>query len=165
MLVTQPKQHRRTVKKPRHLCRDQSSSQNVRHLQTNLPKILCIDDDPDIQTIVEMRLKPLGVQVERAFHGMQGIAEASRSDPQLILLDLAMPNGCGLEVLESIKSKPSLSQIPVIVLTGMRDPMLLKTVRAAGAERILPKPIEFGRLLGEITRLLDLPNGGNEGIQ
>ena len=147
-----------SFKKHRSLHKSHGKMKHRFHLRGPLaamPCVLCVDDDPDIQTIVEMRMRQYRVQVERAFHGMQGIMEAIRNQPELILLDLAMPNGNGIEVLESLRRNSQVAHIPVVVITGMRDQRLLSRVRASGAHAIINKPIDFELLVDTIGNIID----------
>lgn len=82
------------------------------------PKILAVDDDRlNINTLIEL----LGEQYEIvvAINGAMGIAAAERTQPQLILLDITMPDMNGYEVLEILKSRESTQEIPVIFITGL----------------------------------------------
>lgn len=131
-------------------------SSTTSHATTRQPRVLCIDDDPDIQTAIELRLRNYDVEVEHAFYGMQGIAESHRNHPDLILMDLAMPNGDGLYLLDCLKRNQATADIPVIVLTGMRDPQLRGRAMAAGAEAFLRKPIAFNELLSQMREFIEL---------
>ena len=136
---------------------DQHNSQRDEELTAvTAPTILCVDDDPDIQTAIELRMREFDVTIDHAFFGMQGIVEAGRSNPDLILMDLAMPNGDGQYLLECVKRNPETSAIPVLVLTGMRDPRLKRRVLNAGAEAFLEKPVHFDQLLEHIGRYVKL---------
>ncbi|WP_425400092.1 response regulator [Aeoliella sp.] len=130
---------------------------------TRSPRILCVDDDPDIQTAIELRMRKYDVEVEHAFYGMQGIVEAAQCSPDLILMDQAMPHGNGEYLLEAVKSNPATSAIPVIVLTGMRDPNLKHRLMQAGAEAYLNKPVHFDELVHHISRFIDLREREVEG--
>jgi len=121
---------------------------------TVTPRILCVDDDPDLQTTIELRMREYDVEIERAFYGMQGIVEAIETLPDLILMDLAMPNGNGEYLLECVKKNSATADIPVIVLTGMRDPNLKSRVLNAGAAVYLQKPVHFDELLHHISRFV-----------
>lgn len=120
------------------------------------PRILCVDDDPGIQTAIELRMREYDVDIVRAFYGMQGIVEAITTRPNLILMDLAMPNGDGHYLLECIKENSKTADIPVVVLTGMRDPNLKSRMLQAGAEVFLQKPVHFDELLHHFSRFIDL---------
>lgn len=129
------------------------------------PRLLFVDDDPDIQTTLEMRLRPYAVQVDHAFFGAQGLSEAIKREPDLILMDFAMPNGNGEYLLETLKRNPATSAIPVVVFTGMRDPAIRKRVVRLGAEGFLLKPATMAQLLEQIGRFIDIrSNNDEEGV-
>ncbi|WP_436715960.1 response regulator [Roseiconus lacunae] len=121
------------------------------------PRILCIDDDPDVSRSIQLRLGRYGLDVNPAYFGTQGFWEATTNHPDLIIMDLAMPNGNGEFVLSSIRANTCTEQIPVIVLTGMRDPKLRKQILTAGADEFLTKPVEFCDLLEVISRYIKVP--------
>lgn len=128
-----------------------------------LPRILCIDDDPDIQTTIELRMRNYAVEIEHAFYGMQGIVETLKTHPDLILMDLAMPNGDGRYLLQCIRKNSSTAHIPVIVLTGMRDPSLKGRLLHEGANAFLQKPVRFEDLLEVIEEYVRLRPAETEG--
>ncbi|OYP36815.1 response regulator [Rhodopirellula sp. MGV] len=121
------------------------------------PRILCIDDDPDVSRSIQLRLGRYGLEVHPAYFGTQGFWEATTNHPNLIIMDLAMPNGNGEFVLSSIRANACTQHIPVIVLTGMRDPKLRKQILSAGADEFLTKPVEFCDLLEVISRYVKVP--------
>jgi DNA-binding response OmpR family regulator len=121
-----------------------------------LPIVLCIDDDPNIQSAIEMRLRRYEVAVQHAFYGMQGIWESVRGNPALIILDIAMPNGDGRYVLRCLRSHKNTARVPIIVLTGMRDPHLVRDIMLAGADQYLRKPISGDELIQQIGRFINL---------
>jgi len=123
-----------------------------------VPRILCVDDDPDMQTSLELRMRKFNVVFDHAFYGMQGIVEAAKTHPNLIIMDLAMPNGDGEYLLDCIKNNSVIADIPVIVLTGMRNPLLKNRLLNAGAEVFLQKPVRFDELLHHMSRFVDIKN-------
>lgn len=127
------------------------------------PRILCVDDDPDFHTTIELRMRKYDVEIEPAYHGMQGIFEAAHTSPDLILMDLAMPNGNGEYLLDVIKRNSATCGIPVIVLTGMRDPGLKKCIMAAGADVFLHKSVPFDELVHQMSRFIDLRERETQG--
>ncbi|MCA9258237.1 MAG: response regulator transcription factor, partial [Planctomycetales bacterium] len=96
------------------------------------------------------------VDVMRAYFGMQGFWQAITSKPDVILMDVAMPNGDGRYVLESLRQNRETESIPVIILTGMRDQRLRSALFALGADQYLQKPVHFDALLHELSRFVDL---------
>ena len=121
-----------------------------------IPLILSIDDDPEIPRTIEMRLRDYDVRVKRAFFGMQGFWEVIHEAPDLIVLDMAMPQGNGEFVLECVKNNRHSATIPVIVLSGTRDHGLCTRAFQLGAAQFLQKPVAFAELLHEIRRFVDL---------
>lgn len=125
-------------------------------LGTRTPQVLCVDDDPAIHTALQLRLRDYDVEVSQAFYGMQGVSEAVRSQPDVIVMDLAMPNGDGLYVVECLRNNPATCSIPIVMLSGMRDPSLKRQAFDNGADAFLTKPIAFTDLVEELRNHIDL---------
>lgn len=150
---------------PNLIARKPAQRHNCPHISfPRMPVILCIDDDPEIQTAIRLRMREYRVDIQQAFHGMQGIIAAIRSKPDLIVMDLAMPNGDGHYLLNCIRSNAESAGIPVIVLTGMRDPSLKRQVLAAGAQVYLQKPMRFDELIQSMSRFVDLQRHEDNGV-
>jgi DNA-binding response OmpR family regulator len=116
------------------------------------PTVLCVDDDPNISEAIGRRLLRLGIRVLRAYDGMQGCWLAVTEKPDVIVLDVAMPNGNGVEILECLKRNEQTANIPVVILTGTTDPGLCRRMQKLGAVQYLSKPIPFDELLAAIAR-------------
>jgi two-component system KDP operon response regulator KdpE len=120
------------------------------------PKILIVDDDPDLQWALKTRLRANYYDTVQASDGYSAIAVAQRERPNLIILDLGLPAGNGSVVLERLQESDTLSNIPVIVLTA-RDPQVNKQkTLIAGATAYLQKPADNDELLAIIRA--NLPN-------
>ena len=135
---------------------------NPRCLQGDVPEgiaptVLCVDDDPNISEAIGRRLLRLGIRVLRAYDGMQGCWLAVTEKPDVIVLDVAMPNGNGVEILECLKRNEQTATIPVVVLTGKAEPGLCRRMQKLGAVQYLSKPIPFDELLEAITRQVSMP--------
>lgn len=124
--------------------------------QSPRPKVLCIDDDPAICTAVESHLSQYDVEVHTAYLGKQGIWSAVTESPDVIITDLRMPHGNGQYVIECLKGRADTSQIPVIVLTGQRDPKIKHWTMSLGVDHFLQKPLRMDRLVGLLGRWIDL---------
>jgi DNA-binding response OmpR family regulator len=111
------------------------------------PKILCIDDDPDLCRTLKIRLQNYAVEVFTSSFGSQGYWEALVQQPDMVITDLRMPQGSGDYVVECLKRNPSTRHIPIIVLTGRRDPALQSYLQGLGVARYLVKPVPFDELL------------------
>lgn len=117
-------------------------------------KILIVEDNDMNRDMLSRRLERRGYEVSVAADGRQGIEKAQAVLPDLILLDLSLPEIDGWEVARRLKGEQSTSNIPIIALTahamtGDRDEAI-----AAGCNDYDTKPIEFQRLLGKIEILL-----------
>ena len=118
-------------------------------------RILAIDDDPDISRAIQCRFAAYGVEVLRAFHGLQGISIATTEKPDLVITDLTMPQGQGDDVVQCLKNKPETRHIPIIVLTGEPNGYLRRQLRNLGADDYLTKPVEFEVLRRAVESLVD----------
>lgn len=119
--------------------------------------ILVIDDDPTIHDLLSRSLGKEGYQVQSAANGAEGLDLARRLHPRLITLDVMMPSFDGWAVLSALKSDPTTSDIPVVMLTMMDNRSLGLSL---GATDYLTKPIDFSVLNHTIHRLVvpDSPN-------
>ncbi|MDZ7615518.1 MAG: response regulator [Patescibacteria group bacterium] len=120
--------------------------------------ILCIDDDPEIAYALSMRLAPYGIGVRSATSGSEGIRDSLGRTPDLILLDLKMPDGEGNYVLSRLKSHPLLEDIPVVFLTAESNPAVARQMLSLGAVGFLSKPVSWNDLFTEIGRHIELPD-------
>lgn len=99
-----------------------AASQNSAPIVSKKPVVLCIDDDPDICQCLQIQLEHLGLEVQTAHFGTHGYWDALVRRPDVIITDLRMPQGSGDYVIELLKRNPKTRNIPIIVLTGRRDP-------------------------------------------
>jgi DNA-binding response OmpR family regulator len=121
------------------------------------PKIVCIDDDPEISKLVKLRLEPLGIDVVRAFSGMQGYWTCLDTKPRVIITDLSMPDGEGNYLVHRLKFNPATESIPILVLTGRDNPAVRRQMLSLGADGFLTKPLVMSELLTQLRRHMDLP--------
>jgi DNA-binding response OmpR family regulator len=118
------------------------------------PKILIVDDDPDLRRGLNLRLRSNHYDTAYATDGFSAIAMAQKERPDLIILDLGLPAGDGFVVLERLQQNANLSAIPVIVLTA-RDPQSTRELTLkAGATAFFQKPVDNGELMGAIRSTL-----------
>lgn len=105
---------------------------------------------------LKLKLEHRGIQVIRAFEGRQGVQTAMTGPADAIILDFNLPNGQGDYVLRRLKMNPRTKDIPVIMLTGVKDQALEQQMLGMGATRFLTKPLVFEDLLQELQRRLPL---------
>ncbi len=126
------------------------------------PKILLVEDDSDNIFFVTRLLTRNGFEVVSAGNKESGIATALSEKPDLILMDISMPNRegessnqvAGLEATAEIKSHEETSQVPIIALTARAMVQEKERIKEAGCDAIQSKPIEFEELLAAIRGFL-----------
>src|SRR5437763_16568337 len=116
-------------------------------------KILYVEDDDDNVYMLKNRLSRAGFIVVVATDGAQGIAMAASEQPDLILMDLTLPDIRGEEATQRIKADPATKQIPVIALTANAMAGDREKALAAGCDDFDTKPVEMSRLLKKIEAL------------
>lgn len=119
-------------------------------------RILFVDDEPDIVRLVEFRLNKEGFAVIHAKDGNEALGLLAHEKPDLILLDLLLPDIDGLEVCRMIKLEPDLKDIPVIFFTASaaEPDKLEEKVRHLGAQGLIIKPFTSEELLNKIRRFI-----------
>jgi DNA-binding response OmpR family regulator len=118
------------------------------------PKIMIVDDDPDLRQALRLRLRANQYDTVNAADGYSAIAMAYKEQPDLIILDLGLPAGDGFVVLDRLQKDDKLSTIPVIVLTA-RDPQSSEQRSlSAGAAAFFQKPADNAELLEVIRATL-----------
>jgi DNA-binding response OmpR family regulator len=125
-------------------------------------RILIIEDDYDLSALMIRHLQSADYDVLNVGDAIQGVQFARREAPDLIVLDLNIPGGGGLKVLENIGRLPETQSIPVIVLTGIHDPETKEKVLASGAIEYLEKPYNPQELLRSIDEHIVEPEAGEE---
>ncbi len=118
-------------------------------------KILIIEDSSTFRTLLTTTLRRKGYEVVGADTGLAGIQAAKDQLPNLISLDLSLPDISGAEVLSSLKADLITRQIPVIVCTACVDGCVRGEVLRGGAAEILTKPVKAADLFAAVDRCLD----------
>ncbi len=118
------------------------------------PLILHVDDEKEIRDVVADTLTPAGFRVVGVERLVDGIQQALAQRPDLILLDLHMPEGDGFEACVALRAVPELAGVPILMLTGMRDPEHVQKAARLGALELLHKPFEPKQLVAAIRKRL-----------
>lgn len=120
-------------------------------------KILLIEDDPFFQKFYSFKLKEYKFEVDIARDGAEGLQFMSASVPNLILLDLIMPNKDGFEVLTEMKKNPALVHVPVLVFSTLSQEQDVQKAVQLGAVGYVNKSFfDFETLLGKIQQILKI---------
>lgn len=119
--------------------------------------ILIVDDNADTRLILSARLKAHHYHTVFAADALQAMSVAQKERPDAILLDLGLPGGNGLMVLDRLKSNTSLRCIPVIIVTA-EDPQVAKAgALNGGAVAFLRKPVDQDKLIATVQQALGTP--------
>src|ERR1700730_8955048 len=118
-------------------------------------KIVIVDDDEDILLIVQTILASAGYSAMTARNGREGVDTAIELRPDLILLDVMMPELSGWEVCTTLKNAPETRQIPIAMLTVKSEIRDLITGMQVGADDYITKPFTRRKLLSTVRKLLD----------
>jgi DNA-binding response OmpR family regulator len=121
------------------------------------PKILIVDDDPDLRRAMKIRLRASHYDAVQASDGHSAIAMAQKEQPSLIILDLGLPASDGFAVLKRLQDAGTLSRIPVIVLTGRGPQFNKQQAMQAGAAAFFQKPADDRELLEVIRTIVPNP--------
>lgn len=116
--------------------------------------ILVVDDEQDILDLIEYNLKIEGFEVLKAENGQEGIQLVKDHKPDLVLLDIMMPEMDGLEVCERLRRDETVSMIPIIFLTARDDEKTEVEGLNLGADDFITKPISTRKLLSRIKAVL-----------
>jgi len=114
-------------------------------------KVLVVDDDPGIVKVIGIILSTHGHEVIKAHNGNEGLELAGREKPDVILLDIMMPDIDGYEVIKRLKGNPDTAQIPVIFVTAKTTPDAIQQGRSLGAAAYIIKPFNPETLLEKIN--------------
>jgi len=123
-----------------------------------LTRLLMIEDDRRLAGMVSDYLSPHGMQITQAATAAEGLASLKREAFDLLLLDLMLPDGNGLELCGQVRRQ---SPLPIIMLTARGDPMDRVVGLELGADDYLPKPFEPRELLARIRAVLRRPHNAN----
>ncbi len=117
------------------------------------PRILIVDDELDFIELVKFRLSELHCEFLVAHDGVHALSQARQSKPDLILLDILLPDLDGLSVCEILRRQPSTKKIPIIFMSALSSDVTKRTV-AMEAEDFFTKPLDLPRLVRRIEELL-----------
>jgi DNA-binding response OmpR family regulator len=118
------------------------------------PVILIVDDDPDLAMIMRMILTHAGFEAHSCLSGQEALDWLATRTPDLILLDLMMPDINGFTILRKVRASESIKNLPVVILTAKADQKTRQESQSAGADAFLTKPINSKSLIEYVRRAL-----------
>lgn len=119
--------------------------------------VVCIEDDPDIITLIELMLRSTGLEIIGAVGGREGLEKIRSIKPDLVLLDLMMPDLDGWQVYDEMRGDSAIQDIPVVVVTA-RSSIADKQqgFKTFGMDNYITKPIVQQSLLRSVNRAMEL---------
>jgi len=118
-----------------------------------VPRILIVDDEGDFIELVKFRLADLGYEFLVANDGVQALSQARQCKPDLILLDILLPDLDGLSVCEILRRQPATRKIPIIIMSALSGDVTKRTT-SIQAQDFFTKPLDLNRLEKRIAELL-----------
>ncbi|MDA8130102.1 MAG: response regulator [Elusimicrobia bacterium] len=121
-----------------------------------MPTILMMDDDKDFSSLVHANFTGQGYNVVLAHSGREGLAKAAAAKPDIIFLDIMMPDMNGIEVLRELQAADETSDIPVIIMSGkyVDRGMTELFAQERNFKDFMPKPVSFANLQRRVKELL-----------
>lgn len=116
-------------------------------IQREPDRILIVDDDGEQVEVLTVALRRQGFETISAATVTEGLELARSRRPQLVILDIRLPDGNGLDMCQVLSDDPQTSGIPVIILSGMERPDIIRSCRAAGCRYYVRKPYDPNALL------------------
>jgi two-component system KDP operon response regulator KdpE len=114
-------------------------------------EVLLIDDDPDLSIMLRTLLRGQDFQIQAVFSGQEGIRSSKESPPDVVILDILMPEMDGWEVCERIRE---FSDVPILILSALGSPGSVARALDAGADDYLIKPIHASLLASRLRTLV-----------
>ncbi len=118
------------------------------------PRILVVEDDPDLRTILKLQLVSQDFEVIEACNGAEGFAAVQKLTPDCVILDLMMPVMDGFGFLKRVRSIMAMTNVPIMILTASEDERNKLRGFQYQADAYLNKPYDPEILTTEVTRLL-----------
>jgi CheY-like chemotaxis protein len=122
--------------------------------RTGAPAVMVVEDSDGVRRIIRMQLKTLGYQVIDARNGFDAVELGQKKRPDLILMDIYMPEVDGLEVTSLIRRTDEMSRIPIIGMSAHYGAEIRTRILAAGCNEFVTKPLDFKHLGSLISRYL-----------
>lgn len=124
-------------------------------MTANQKTVMIIEDEPDAAELFGEMMRVNGFRVIKMFSSTPAIPMIKQEKPDVILLDIMMPDISGLEVLRFMQREPELAKIPVIVVSAKSMPSDIKSGLEAGAAMYLTKPVGFQDLKNAVEQVLN----------
>jgi len=117
-------------------------------------KVLIVEDDADIARLIGLKLKQQGLKPGFAADAVTAVTIARKEDPDLLVIDIGLPGGGGLLIMERMRAIPNLAMKPVMVISAREPIEGERQAREVGATAFFPKPLDLDALVEEVRAQL-----------
>ena len=125
-----------------------------------LQKILYVEDEPDIRAVAQLALEMVGgFTLKICESGMQALQEGEAVAPDLVLMDVMMPEMTGPMTLERLKTIPAMANVPVVFMTAKVQPAEVAQFKALGAVDVIAKPFDPMQLAHQVRKVWESCRG------
>lgn len=124
-------------------------------MQNSIGRVLVIDDEQQVRTMLSEMLRRLRYDPESADDGTAGLAKFREDPPDLVIVDMRMPDRDGIDVIREIRRAGGT---PIIALSGHSEKMLLGAAKSTGANGVLTKPVELEELVDALNEAFSPPS-------
>jgi len=122
-----------------------------------MSKLLIVDDEPATVDMLAIFLKMRGYETVAAYSGNDGLLMVSVENPDLLILDLMMPDLEGFDVCQRLRENPQNARLPILIVSARTDQDSINRAMSLGADGYLTKPVDLKLLHTEVQRLLENP--------
>lgn len=116
--------------------------------------VMIVEDEPDVSELFAEMMRLSGLRVIKTYTSTPAMTLIAQELPDLVILDIMMPDVSGLEVLTYMRQDPQLASIPVVVVSAKAAPADIQAGLAAGATEYLTKPVSYSDLKAAVNRIL-----------
>lgn len=116
--------------------------------------ILVCEDDPGLRLLLRLAIEPRGYRVVEAGDGDTAILLARNLEPNLVIVDVNLPDRSGIDVTRTLRGEPGLAATPILMTTGSAQPADRLAAEDAGVDAFVRKPFDLHALVDEVERLL-----------
>jgi DNA-binding response OmpR family regulator len=119
-----------------------------------VPKILVVDDDHEILKLIAMLLRRIGAEAWTFPDGQSALQRLNQTVPDLIILDLMLPDVDGLQILQQVRAQEQFKHVPVLILSAKADPDTIRRGLDLGADGYITKPYIANTLIDKVRLML-----------
>lgn len=124
-------------------------------------RILVVEDDEFIRDVLATSLEDEGYEVDVAGSGRQVWEYLAEATPQMVLLDLALPEEDGLSICRKLRLLPQTAQVPIVFVSAMTQAMYVQAAAQAGGNGFIKKPFDIDHVIGTVAHFMQVPAGAN----